>query len=65
MSLLSLPDPGAKKQHEIKTMKIEETFHTFKQAMREKKAWAKSPVARQMQANFICLCHNLSIYAKI
>lgn len=39
---------------------IEETFHTFKQAMSETKAWAKSPVARQMQANFMCLCHNLT-----
>ncbi len=39
---------------------IEETFHGFKQAMGSKKAWAKSPVAQQMQANFICLHHNLT-----
>ena len=40
---------------------IEKTYDSFKNKLMEKKAWAKSSVAKTMQAQFICLAHNLMV----
>ena len=34
---------------------------TFKNKMNEQKAWAKSRTAKSMQAQFLCLAHNLMV----
>ncbi len=41
--------------------KIEKTFDELKTKLTEKKAWASSTVARNTQANFTCLAHNLMV----
>jgi hypothetical protein len=38
---------------------IEKTYDTFKNKMNEQKAWANSTNAKTMQAQFLCLAHNL------
>ncbi len=38
---------------------IEKTYDQFKNKYNELKAWASSDTAKQMQAQFICLAHNL------
>ena len=38
---------------------IEKVFDEFKNKLSEKKAWASSPTAKTLQANFLCLTHNL------
>lgn len=38
---------------------IEKTYDQFKNKYHEQKAWASSDTAKQMQAEFICLAHNL------
>lgn len=38
---------------------IEKIFDQFKNSFYEQKAWAKSDIAKSIQANFICLTHNL------
>jgi len=38
---------------------IEKVYDTFKNKLAEKKAWASSSTAKQMQAQFLCLTHNL------
>jgi hypothetical protein len=40
---------------------IEKTYDTFKNKMNECKAWASSANAKNMQAQFICLAHNLMV----
>ena len=40
---------------------IEKTYDTFKNKLDEKKAWAGSDVAKTMQAQFLCLAHNLMV----
>jgi hypothetical protein len=40
---------------------IEKTYDTFKNKMNERKAWARSTNAKNMQAQFICLAHNLMV----
>lgn len=40
---------------------IEKTYDTFKNKLEEKKAWASSDVAKTMQAQFLCLAHNLMV----
>ena len=40
---------------------IEKTYDTFKNKMNEQKAWAKSQTAKTMQAQFLCLAHNLMV----
>jgi hypothetical protein len=40
---------------------IEKTYDTFKNKMNECKAWARSTNAKTMQAQFICLAHNLML----
>jgi hypothetical protein len=40
---------------------IEKTYDTFKNKMNEQKAWAKSKNAKTMQAQFLCLAHNLMV----
>ena len=40
---------------------IEKTYDTFKNKMNEQKAWAKSTIAKTMQAQFLCLAHNLMV----
>lgn len=40
---------------------IEKTYDTFKNKMNERKAWAASANAKNMQAQFICLAHNLMV----
>lgn len=38
---------------------IEKVFDELKNKLRQTKAWAKSATAKEMQAQFICLAHNL------
>ena len=38
---------------------IEKIFDEFKNKLSEKKAWASSPTAKTLQANFLCLTYNL------
>ena len=40
---------------------IEKTFDELKTKLTEKKAWASTTVARNTQANFTCLLHNLMV----
>ena len=40
---------------------IEKIYNTFKHKLNEQRAWAVSEVAKCMQANFICLTHNLAL----
>lgn len=40
---------------------IEKIFDEKKNKLQEKKAWAKTPVARCQQALFLCLAHNLML----
>ena len=40
---------------------IEKLFDAFKNKLEEKKSWATSNTAKEMQAKFICLAHNLSL----
>lgn len=40
---------------------IEKAYNTFKHKFFEQKAWAVSSEAKNAQANFICLTHNLSL----
>ena len=40
---------------------IEKTYDTFKNKMNECKAWARSANAKTMQAQFLCLAHNLML----
>jgi hypothetical protein len=40
---------------------IEKTYNTFKHKFGEQRAWAVSPEAKEAQANFICLTHNLTL----
>ena len=44
---------------------IEKTYDTFKNKMNERKAWAKSMTAKTMQAQFLCLAHNLIVLIMI
>ena len=40
---------------------IEKTYNTFKHKLEEQRAWAVTSVAKEAQANFICLAYNLSL----
>jgi hypothetical protein len=40
---------------------IEKNYNTFKHKFGEQRAWAVSPEAKEAQANFICLTHNLAL----
>jgi hypothetical protein len=40
---------------------IEKTYNTFKHKLGEQRAWAVTSVAKEAQANFICLAHNLAL----
>lgn len=40
---------------------IEKTYNTFKHKFTEQRAWAVSPEAKEAQANFMCLTHNLTL----
>lgn len=40
---------------------IEKLFDTFKNKLEETKAWASSETAKTMQAEFMCLTHNLTL----
>ena len=40
---------------------IEKSYDEIKNKLNEKKAWASSPTAKAMQAQFICLAHNLMV----
>lgn len=40
---------------------IEKAYDQMKNKLNEKKAWASSPTAKAMQAQFICLAHNLMV----
>ena len=40
---------------------IEKSYDEIKNKLNEKKAWASSPTAKVMQAQFICLAHNLMV----
>ena len=40
---------------------IEKTYDTFKNKMNEQKAWGNTIEAKSMQAQFLCLAHNLMV----
>ena len=40
---------------------IEKIFDQVKNKLAEKKAWATSDIAKEMQANFVCIAHNLML----
>ncbi len=40
---------------------VEKVFDQFKNSLNEQKAWASSMTAKAMQANFLCLTHNLML----
>ena len=40
---------------------VETVFDEFKNSLNEQKAWATSENAKTMQANFLCLSHNLML----
>lgn len=40
---------------------IEKVYDQVKNKCEEKKAWASTPIAKTMQATFICLAHNLMV----
>lgn len=40
---------------------IEKVFDEFKSKLEEKKSWASSGTAKTMQAQFLCLVHNLMV----
>ncbi len=40
---------------------VEKAFDQFKNTLNEQKAWASSTNAKTMQANFLCLAHNLML----
>jgi hypothetical protein len=40
---------------------IEKTYDTFKNKMNEQKAWGKTTNAKTMQAQFLCMAHNLMV----
>ena len=40
---------------------IEKVFDEVKNKMQERKSWASSPEAKEANANFICLAHNLMV----
>lgn len=40
---------------------IEKTYDTFKNKLQETKAWGRSETAKSMQAQFLCLTHNLTV----
>ena len=40
---------------------IEKVYDEMKNKLDEQKAWASTPTAKTMQANFICLTHNLMV----
>lgn len=40
---------------------IEKVYDEMKNKLDEQKAWASTPTAKTMQANFICLAHNLMV----
>jgi hypothetical protein len=40
---------------------VEKVFDEFKNSLNEQKAWATSENAKTMQANFLCLTHNLML----
>ncbi len=45
---------------------IERKYNLFKHKLYERRAWAITPTAKTMQANFICLTHNLTqIFSQI
>ena len=54
-------DPGLIAHLYKMRWKIEKVFDELKTKLSEKKAWASSTVARNMQANFTCLVHNLMV----
>ncbi len=41
---------------------VEKVFDEFKNSLNEQKAWATSENAKTMQANFLCLTHNLMLF---
>ena len=41
---------------------IEKAFDEFKNKLGEKKAWATSATAKTMQAQFLCITHNLLLW---
>ena len=44
-----------------KRWNIEKTYNTFKHKLFEQRAWGKSESVKNIQANFLCLAHNLSV----
>ena len=57
---LTLP-PGLLVQLYRMRWDIEKVYDQFKNKLHEKKAWASSATAKCMQAEFLCLAHNLMV----
>lgn len=53
--------PGVLAWLYLRRWDIEKTYDTFKNKLSEKKAWASSITAKRMQAQFLCLAHNLMV----
>jgi len=53
--------PGVVAWLYLRRWDIEKTYDTFKNKLSETKAWASSPTAKKMQAQFLCLAHNLMV----
>ena len=59
-SVFDLP-PGLLAWLYKKRWEIEKVFDQFKNKLEESKAWASSSTAKQIQAHFLCLTHNLLV----
>jgi hypothetical protein len=53
--------PGVIAMLYLMRWEIEKLFDEIKNKLEEKKSWATSNIAKEMQAKFICLTHNLSL----
>lgn len=52
-------EPGVIAWLYLRRWELEKVYDELKNKLQESKAWASSPVAKQIQAQFICLSHNL------
>ena len=53
--------PGVLAWLYLRRWDIEKTYDTFKNKLSEQQAWASSATAKRMQAQFLCLAHNLMV----
>lgn len=53
--------PGVLAWLYLRRWDIEKTYDTFKNKLDETKAWASSQTSKSVQAQFLCLAHNLTV----